>query len=311
MKSIFFIYSFFWIFCFNNNYCQVIVIDPGHSYDDVTSGYKSGYEVNTNWSVANKLSDMIERIQEVDWVPILTRNNNDPGEENNISLNQRSTLANSMEAQFPGLVYFLSIHCNASENWVPIPNGHESFYCNHTFNNNELLEKFAQNINENQIYFGEWEDRNRCVEDFTYHKDQDGNYFHLGVLKNLEMPNVLDELGFITNSDDNIKLQDDVWREKFALGYFEGLRATFSPLVVTNFSILNLPCFSLGNALCKIQITVKNTSLTSNYVGDLRSILYNFPYTNTEVLNWEFCQLGTDQKYPLYQPRLNKLKLCA
>ena len=114
------------------SYSKVLVIDPGHDYEDVVSGYRTDTEVNTNWEVANMLMDHVYADPFVNWECILTRSEN---EDNGITvgITERKDIANFIESIYPGEVYFLSIHCNAGGGSAK---GTESFYCNHTFNTN-------------------------------------------------------------------------------------------------------------------------------------------------------------------------------
>ncbi len=192
---------------------QVIVLDPGHNYDDIVTGYRSETEVLTNWDVANKTKALIETY--TGWSVFLTRENNDPGPENHVSLSAREDIANQLEAASPGEVLFLSIHCNAGGG-----TGSETFFCNKTCKSDSLLLHYALNVQQKMVITGAWRDR-RCVEDATYLG------FHLGVLDGLMMPNALNEIGFVDHPYDAAKLLDNNWRACFALAYLEAFHETF------------------------------------------------------------------------------------
>jgi len=291
MKKIILLISFiFWgIICLAQK--KIIVIDPGHNYDNISTlePIKSACEVMTNWDVANKLKNMIDANLYLDWIAVLTRPDNNSG--SNVTLTDRALIANNYEAIAPGKVYFLSIHCNAGGG-----TGTETFYCNHTFNsNNSLLIKYAQNIQDNMVDHGNWYDRsgNRnggVEEDFDYFT------YHLGVLKNLTMPNCLNEIGFVDYFNDELKLWNDSWRSKFAFAYFEALQETFGDLNVLNYSISNLPCYANNSYYCKINVTIKNIT-TKSVSGDLRAMLRHFPMNSYETPSYDFCQLGTNKSY--------------
>ena len=192
-----------------SNVChgQVIVLDPGHNFDDIATGYRSATEVFTNWDVANRTKELIQTY--TDYNVFLTRQNNDPGSENYVSLSAREDIANQLEAAFPGEVLFLSIHCNAGGG-----TGSETFFCNKSYQSDSLLYIFAKNVQDEMVMIGGWRDR-RCVEDETYLG------FHLGVLDGLMMPNALNEIGFVDNPFDAEKLLDSDWRDCFALAYLK------------------------------------------------------------------------------------------
>ena len=86
---------------------KVLVIDPGHNHQDIASGYKTETEVVTNWEVATRLREFINNL-DLYWDVQLTRDQYDPGYI--IDLYNRKLFANSLEDDFPGKIYFLSIH---------------------------------------------------------------------------------------------------------------------------------------------------------------------------------------------------------
>jgi N-acetylmuramoyl-L-alanine amidase len=208
-------------------YSKILVIDPGHDYEDVVKGNKTETEVNTNWEVANKLKALIESDPNLDWQVFLTRSENindgqtkDPYE--------RASYATSTKSADPNQeVYFLSIHCNARPTTVTERRyGTLTLYCNNTFNtNDQLLTRYAHNIQKNIVEIGGMHDTKNCMEDFTFYKT-----YHLAVLKSLTMPNCLSEIGFVDDSEDAIKLLDDNYRDRFAKAYLEALKATFSDI---------------------------------------------------------------------------------
>ena len=92
-----------------------------------------------------------------------------------------------------------------------VAKGTETFYCNKTFNSNDLLlTNYANNIQRNMAEWGVLRGRhnNTALEDDTYYDDCTitGHGYpctycggHLCVLDNLTMPNCLNEIGFVDN----------------------------------------------------------------------------------------------------------------
>lgn len=263
--------------------CQIVVIDPGHNYDDI-GVYKTELEIMTNWNVANKLYNLIVSHPILDWMPVLTRENNLSG--NIVSLSNRELIANTLEDEYNGEVYFLSIHCNAGDS----PNqgtGTETFYCTNEYDNYDRLQDFAQSIHNNMVEYGKWYSR-RCMTNYDYRG------WHLGVLDNLTMPHCLNEIGFVDNDNDAVKLETEPWRQRFSHAYYQGLLDAFSDLTITNFQIYNIPSYENNNHYCKVSITVKNESVNS-YYGKLRMKLLDLPFYNLEVNTSEFCDLGGEE----------------
>lgn len=270
-------------------FSKIIVIDPGHDYEDVLSGYRTDTEVNTNWAVANKLVGFIEQDPYLDWDAVLTRNENED-DGYMVSVYERAEYANIWESNYPGEVYFLSIHCNALDGELAgTADGTESFYCNYTFNsNNNLLKRYANNINNYIIEYGEMKDRDRCVEDESYYG------FHLAVLKELRMPNCLNEIGFVRHIEDKFKLLDDGYRDIFAWAYFEAFKATFSGIEIVSYSFENLPCYAENENFVKINVTIENVT-NHSYYGDVRAVLRHFPTFELDEITNDFCYLGNSQ----------------
>lgn len=278
-------------------HAKVVIIDPGHDGEEIVSHNRTDTEVNTNWEVANKLANLIASDPNLDWQVVLTRTEND-NDGNQVGITARKEIANKYKRANPGEeIFFLSIHCNGGEDGVTEAHGTESFYCNQTFNtNDQLLVRYASNIEKNIEEYGELYGRNhRCVEDATYsgimEKCTGG---HLCVLNALEMPNCLNEIGFVTNNADKAKLLDDNYRNKFAFAYLEALKATFSDLEVVDYSFESLPCFQKYQYLTKISMTVKNVS-NRNFYGDVRTVLRSFPYGKLDPITQDFYQLGNSQ----------------
>ena len=62
----------------------------------------------------------------------------------------------------------------------------------------------------------------RCVEDNSYLS------YHLGVLRYSSATACLNEIGFVDNTTDASKLNNNAWRDKFALSYFNSLKSSLN-----------------------------------------------------------------------------------
>ncbi len=190
---------------FSSNSQTIVVLDAGHGYNnDCTNGDgRTDTEINTAFAVSGKLKNKID--DECNWQVYLTRPTNDCGSW--ISLAQRYTMANNWDADA-----FISVHCNAGGG-----TGTETFWCELAGQPDDEDELFATIIQANMVEKGDWVDR-RVVEDDDYLS------FHLGVLKNLNMYGCLSEIGFVDFPADKPKLLDPLWRDSFALAYYDALQ---------------------------------------------------------------------------------------
>ncbi|NQY06103.1 MAG: N-acetylmuramoyl-L-alanine amidase [Flavobacteriaceae bacterium] len=231
--------ALFTFFSLYNGYSQVIVLDPGHGYcndctQNCTSAVRSDIEILTAMDVGNKLTALLQACPTV--TTYLTRTSNACGDFP--SLSQRAAMSNSWGAD-----RFLSIHCNAGGG-----TGTETFWCDNSPSSNIACEDFATEVQTQMVDYGEWNYR-RVVEDFSYLN------FHLGVLSPTNAVGTLSEIGFV-DSADATKLQDDGWRNQFALAYLVALQ---NDLGITTCS--ELDC---GNPIVLTCDTVYNGSSATN-----------------------------------------------
>lgn len=193
--------------CFPSANAQVIVIDPGHGYNCSGSNVdgRTTTEIFTALAVGEKLRDQINN-GNCGWTVHMTRTTN--GNCGWVSLSQRATMSNNWNA-----TRFISVHCNAGGG-----TGTETFYCNQSSSPTAQDQAFASEVQDNMVTEGQWTDR-RDVEDNSYLG------FHLGVLRTNNAPGCLSEIGFVDRASDAAKLNDNAWRDKFALAYKKALEA--------------------------------------------------------------------------------------
>lgn len=178
-----------------------IYVDQGHSRGGVNGGAE-GFgmvEQDITYQVGKYLADLL---------------NNTPGYEAKMSrptidtvlgYNSSTSLAARVaEANAWGADYFMSIHCNASEN--PEYNGSEVYIYS------ELSKSFplAQSI------------LNQIVAEVGTRDNGVRTNSRLYVLRRTQMPSLLIELAYITNYEDSQKLLNN--QSEFAQAIYDGIR---------------------------------------------------------------------------------------
>ena len=211
-----------------------VVIDPGHGGHDVgTHGASGIYEKDITLDVAKRLGTLLE--QRLGSEVIYTRT-----DDTYVALEQRTQIANDHKADL-----FLSIHANSSPyRYVA---GVETYYLNFTtskaamdvaarenassersvFDLKELLQKIAlkDKIDESREFATRIESslyglsskanpngKNRGVKRAPF-----------VVLIGAQMPSVLAEIGFLTNTNDEALLRKPEHRQKIAEALYKGI----------------------------------------------------------------------------------------
>ncbi len=182
-----------------------IFIDQGHNPSGYHNAGATGNNLNEseiNYQVGIYLADLL---------------NNDPrfevrlsrptpttvlGTNNATSLAERVNMANSWPAD-----YFISIHCNSNPN--PAVNGTEVYIYQFGTQAQWFAEQIMRGITQ---AVGT---RNNGIRTNP----------SLYVLRRTQMPSVLVELGYLTNSSDAQKLRDDQYQ--FAYGIYQGILSYF------------------------------------------------------------------------------------
>lgn len=177
-----------------------IFIDQGHN----PCGFNSGSEANglkeadINYYVGMKLAALLKADDRFEVLTSRTCVSQILGYDNTSALEERVWKANTWGAD-----YFLSIHCNFSDN--PNANGSEIF----VYKSKSSAEYLAQSILEQIVE--QLDTRNRGVK-------VDPDYY---VLRKTTMPANLIELAFISNTQDAEKLEN--CQEQFAIAIYDGL----------------------------------------------------------------------------------------
>ena len=184
---------------------RVIVIDAGHGgFDPGVIGYSGTIEKNINLAIAQMLENLL---LESGATVIMTRNEDSAlGNDKQADLAGRVKLAEENSADI-----YISIHCNALEKgsrW----RGAQSFFAS----DNEEGLRLAQTIQKELRDILKNTDRVALKHDETY------------ILKNLKMPAVIVEVGFLSNVAEEKLLSDSSYQWKVAWAIMCGIGKYFA-----------------------------------------------------------------------------------
>lgn len=190
-----------------------VCIDPGHGYDDpgALSDYTGGlYEKDINLAVALSLAG---KLKQLGYDVIMTRMSDlppsdmEPDERGLYTLdpNERTSWVNNSEADL-----FISLHCNtatASSNAA----GTQIYYCSGALPESKdyavlLCDTLREDI-----------PTQRCDPMDTPVSDS------FAVIRDIKVPCVLVEMGFISSPADSAKLCDPAWQDGFAAALANGI----------------------------------------------------------------------------------------
>ena len=179
---------------------KVIYIDPGHGGMDPGCVYKDIYEKDINLKIALKLRDELEKNGAIVY---LTRDSDvdlsiNTHNHKKSDLNNRIKAINNSKADL-----FISIHLNSieSSSWY----GVQLFYSESNKNNEVLVKEIQKNI-----------------------KDLNGNRKYkknneLYLIKSVDIPGVLVEVGFLSNDNERYLLQTDEYQNKVVECLYNGI----------------------------------------------------------------------------------------
>ena len=170
-----------------------IVVDAGHGGDDPGA---SGFGLNEEDITLDIAKRLQQKLQSGGATVLMTRES-----DTKPSLDDRVDFANSQHADS-----FVSIHCNAND--VQSANGSETYWNSQYFGPESKA--LAQSI-QDQLY-QQLDTYDRGIKTADYR-----------VIKYTQMPSVLVETAFITNSSDAAKLANPVYRDKAAEAVFQGI----------------------------------------------------------------------------------------
>ena len=163
---------------------KIIYLDAGHGGVDPGACYKDIYEKDINLNITLKLK---EKLEKEGFIVLLTRLDDYDLSTKNAKLRKRSDLSNRAKMiNESNADIYLSIHLNSSNNATY--NGIQIFYDDINTKNKMIAELFQKKLNKNK----------KALE-----------ITDLYMYKNIYVPGVLLELGFISNTNDRNNLLDD------------------------------------------------------------------------------------------------------
>ncbi len=170
---------------------KIVYLDAGHGGVDPGAFYENVYEKDINLEITLKLRDNLKKLGATVY---LTRNDDYDLSNPNANLRKRSDLGNRAKMiNDSNANLYLSIHLNSMANtkW----SGAQVFY-------DDINEKNIDIANKFQKYFNKYLNSDRKVSEIN----------NLYMYKNINIPGVLLELGFISNSNDRKNLLNDKYK---------------------------------------------------------------------------------------------------
>lgn len=180
---------------------RIIILDPGHGGRDsgAVSKDKKTLEKNIVLTVSNKVKALLEANGAIVYATRTT--------DVFPSLDERVAFAKNKFGEV-----FVSIHVNSATNTTA--KGTETYHSKS--GDNELQdEKLATFINDEIVKNAQMKNRTVKREDYK-------------VIKNLVMPSVLVELGFISNDEDLAKLRNNTYLDIYARSIYNGIVKYYS-----------------------------------------------------------------------------------
>ncbi|MGA3602867.1 N-acetylmuramoyl-L-alanine amidase [Lysinibacillus agricola] len=174
---------------------RIIIIDPGHGGKDPGTVVGS----NSEKAITLKVSTLVKQKLEAAGAKVLMTRTGDTYP----SLQDRVDFTNANYGEI-----FVSIHVNSAANTSA--QGTETYYAISTGDMHQEDVDLATFVN-NQIV-NNLKMKNRGVKEQQYY-----------VIRNMNIPSILVELGFLTNSEDRAKMTDDQYAELFAESIFKGI----------------------------------------------------------------------------------------
>ncbi len=179
---------------------RIIIIDPGHGGKDPGTVVGS----NSEKAITLKVGTLVKQKLEAAGAKVLMTRTGDTYP----SLQDRVDFTNANYGEV-----FVSIHVNSAANTSA--QGTETYYAISTGDMHQEDVDLATFVN-NQIV-NNLKMKNRGVKEQQYY-----------VIRNMAIPSILVELGFLTNNEDNAKMTDDQYAELFAESVYKGISEYYS-----------------------------------------------------------------------------------
>ncbi|MGE7943770.1 N-acetylmuramoyl-L-alanine amidase [Lysinibacillus xylanilyticus] len=179
---------------------RIIIIDPGHGGKDPGTVVGS----NSEKAITLKVGTLVKQKLEAAGAKVLMTRTGDTYP----SLQDRVDFTNANYGEV-----FVSIHVNSAANTSA--QGTETYYAISTgdmYQEDVDLATFVNNQIVNNLKM-----KNRGVKEQQYY-----------VIRNMNIPSILVELGFLSNSEDSAKMTDDQYIELFAESIYKGILEYYS-----------------------------------------------------------------------------------
>lgn len=193
-----------------NNTQHIVVIDAGHGgYDPGAITSQGLYEKEINLQMAKRMGELLKpsgiqvfltREEDIDYVPEGTRGRQT---KKQADLNYRIDLAKQANAEA-----FISLHLNATITGKN--SGAETFYQNQSEDGKRLAESIQAELIK--------------VPGMNRRIAKPGDFY---VIKNTPMPAVIVELGYISNPQERVKLQQSWYQDQLARSVAKGIAQYF------------------------------------------------------------------------------------
>lgn len=174
---------------------RIIILDPGHGGKDPGAVNAS----HTEKAIVLKVGNLVKQKLEANGAKVYSTRTGDTFP----TLQERVNFTNSKFGEI-----FVSIHVNAATS--SSAQGTETYYSITTGDQYEEDKKLATYINTEIVNNAKM--KNRGVKEAQYY-----------VTRNMIIPSVLVELGFISNAEDRNKLIDDKYVEIYAQSIYNGI----------------------------------------------------------------------------------------
>ena len=196
-----------------------ICIDPGHGFDDPGASSTflgSTQEKDITLAISLKLRD---ELTARGYKVLMTHDTNQipadapAGEPYLFGVRKRAPYVNELSPDF-----LISIHADAFDD--PSVQGARVYYHSATGKDNTVINRIAQRIVDALTLALQGAKKAPLLVE----KPDDSAYY---ILRNVDMPAVLVEVGFVSNENDAANMLDDAWQTKVVLALADGIDQTF------------------------------------------------------------------------------------
>ena len=203
-------YKYICITC-NNCVRIVIILDAGHGgWDPGKTGTQGDNEKNINLQIAQKLKQYLEQGGAVVY---MTRNSDEAlGEKKGEDMKERKRIANESEGDI-----FISIHQNAFPKGSA--KGAQVFYHKQSQEGKKLAEEIQKSLK-------------KYVDDENIREVKENTNYY--ILKKTELPSALVECGFLSNLEEEKKLNTEEYQQKVAWAIYVGIMNYFEQQDIQN-----------------------------------------------------------------------------